>query len=260
MLDASGRQELLAHLKLRFNRWWDTGVGPAVPAFQRADLGYIASQLDAGKALTIVGPRQTGKTTLVRQLINSRLKVQEPETILYVQFDDRKLLDLTRSPLQDVLDVYEEFVLKEKLELTQRPVCLFLDEVQRLPSWQQVVKDLLAANPKLNIVATGSSTWLIKQSGQETLPWRQILYELYPLKFREFVALLLHESPVQGKLDRKLLTGIARSLREAFRLSAQERDLGIFEKAVHAALFDLAGVAPQLASFATKYLRVGGYP
>ena len=136
---------------------------------------------------TIRGPRQVGKTTLIKLQIHDFLYHEVPPwDILYYA------LDLVNNP-QEIVDVIETF---QKLTRTRRKgrCYIFLDEVTSVPNWQKAIKSLVDANKLKNctVIATGSQALNIKKD-TERLPGRRGTpsdnYDkiLLPMKFAEYV-------------------------------------------------------------------------
>jgi predicted AAA+ superfamily ATPase len=65
---------------------------------------------------------------------------------------------------------------------------LFIDEVHKYPAWTQSIKNLYDSCPKLQIIASGSSS-LDVTKGQYDLSRRSVVTELRGLSFREFLKL-----------------------------------------------------------------------
>ncbi|SOD82893.1 ATP-binding protein [Spirosoma fluviale] len=125
--------------------------------------------IDSNKIVILYGPRQVGKTTLIRELINElpykSLQVSADELLYQTVLSAR---DLTRMKL-----------LVEGYEL------LFIDEAQRIPDIGINLKILHDGLPKLKIVATGSSSFELANRTKEALTGRTWTYELFPISLGE---------------------------------------------------------------------------
>lgn len=113
------------------------------------------------------------------QMIDSLLKKVNPTQILFIPFDDPKLMDFDR-----ILDFYQSKILKAGLDKKQ--TYLFLDEVQYLKNWQYNVKKYYDRNYPIKFVISGSSATLIRK-GTESLMGRTVEEILLPFSFREFL-------------------------------------------------------------------------
>ncbi|GAG70719.1 unnamed protein product, partial [marine sediment metagenome] len=66
------RPELL-RIFHRWNPWWE-GISPRIPDFRRNAFVPLRKELGENKVTAIIGPRQTGKTTLMLQTITYMIK------------------------------------------------------------------------------------------------------------------------------------------------------------------------------------------
>jgi len=192
-------------------------------------------KLASGNVFTIRGPRQIGKTTLVKLIIKSLIEEGTNEKAIFyatcdVIIDHIELLELVRSYLEfaDSNNVREKFI--------------FLDEISGIENWQKAIK-LLVDLGELDctcLVLTGSHTLDIKY-GFERLPGRTGRhgkdYLLLPLTFREFVSLMRPD--------------ITTSIKPAASLSIA----AINEAANSSVPFDR-----ELKVLFNQYLAVGGFP
>lgn len=117
------------------------------------------------KSILLLGPRQVGKSTLVKSL--------QPD--LQINFsDERTLIDFAGQPSS----------LPDLLERTGAR-SIFIDEVQRLPSILNTVQALIDSDKKLKFYLTGSSARKLKRGGANLLPGRVINHSLGPVVARE---------------------------------------------------------------------------
>lgn len=123
------------------------------------------------------GPRQVGKTTLIKNMIKERLKNNDPETLFYFSAE-------SGYPLEQALREYLDFANTKKKTI-------FLDEVTTNEKWATKLKYLIDSGKISNndvVVITGSSSIDLK-SGAERLPGRSIEgreYFFYPYSFRDY--------------------------------------------------------------------------
>ncbi len=150
--------------------------------------------LDADNIYTLLGPRQIGKTTLMKLLIQKLLQSVPAEAVFFWNCDDlvdfRELEARIRTYLQQV----------KHLSLGKK--FLFLDEVSRVKQWQRAIKFLVDSGDLKSccVVVTGSHILDLKY-GAERLPGRvgkegkEIF--LFPLSFSEYVTLVAPHIPRQ---------------------------------------------------------------
>ena len=169
------------------NPWWRSGGAfrPEPPAYQRPALRGLAARLDAPRSLIEVlrGPRQVGKTTGIYQVVRDLLaRNVAPTDILFVRFDLELLRD-EPSSLRRVVRWFSETVRERPLE-DGAPAFLLLDEIHKLPWWNDEVKHLYDTFP-VRMLLTGSSSVLVARGGRESLAGRLFTTELPPFLFRE---------------------------------------------------------------------------
>lgn len=258
-MDAESEREMVRLLTNRFNKWW-IGQKIKVPEFKRRDFEYLIKKINDPKALILIGPRQVGKTTVVMQIIDTLLDEGiEPKRVMYVQLDDVELGMLSeKNLLIDILSAYQKNILMEDLNTIEKEVYLFLDEVQRVPDWAEQVKALNATNKKIHILATGSASFNISQKSKETLPGRQELFIMYPLKFADATA--LHASKFGTKLDIQKIGEMSYKLREKFVEGLNKKSFSEFFEECKTYYMGLAQSQTEISNAVSRYLSKGGYP
>ena len=86
-----------------------------------------------------------------------------------------------RSPDQ----IYEAFI--ENFDYDQnKPICLFLDEVQNVPEWGRFVHNFYD-NTNIKFIVSGSSSKILRTELSTLLIGRIIRLEIRPFSFREFL-------------------------------------------------------------------------
>lgn len=138
---------------------------------------------DTKKTIALVGPRRVGKTFYFLGLAKQfEEKGIEKERIVYVNFEDDRILPLKIGDLNDLVEAYFELYPENKKKET---IFLF-DEIQNINGWESFVRRLYdKENSK--IFVTGSSSKLLSKEIATALRGRTISYELFPLSFREFL-------------------------------------------------------------------------
>ncbi|MDI6737742.1 MAG: ATP-binding protein [Nanoarchaeota archaeon] len=127
--------------------------------------------------IAIVGLRRVGKTVLAKQILAG---LNEKENTFYFMFDEL----VTRNPavLEDLLDYYLKNIAKEGRKY------IFLDEVQKVDYWEDVLKRYYDTREDIKFVVTGSASLKIKKS-KESLAGRAFDFYMPLLTFREFIEL-----------------------------------------------------------------------
>ncbi len=125
--------------------------------------------LPAGRSAFLWGPRQTGKTTLLRQ--------QFPQSLWYDLLRTDLYLDLTRNPA-----LLREELLAAGEERLLHPV--IIDEAQKVPALLDEVH-WLVENAAMRFILSGSSARKLKRGNANLLGGRAWRYHLFPLTSRE---------------------------------------------------------------------------
>ena len=154
-------------------------------AFQRAQVATLLRRLaeEPSRIIALFGPRQTGKTTIVRQALG---KIERPSR--YVAVDEPKAPTFRLPPpaleagfaRPEVRDTEWLVLTWEKArDAAQRSptgFVLVLDEIQKIPRWSETVKGLWdadrAAGRLLHVVILGSSPLLMQSGLTESLAGR----------------------------------------------------------------------------------------
>jgi predicted AAA+ superfamily ATPase len=136
------------------------------------------------KATTIVGMRRAGKTWFCFQRMSDLLESGIPiERLLYINFEDERLLPFTAADFQAILETYFA-----KLPDFKKQRCyLFLDEPQRIAGWEKFVRRVLDTE-NVSLWVTGSSSRLLGSEIATALRGRSLSTEIFPFSFREFLS------------------------------------------------------------------------
>ncbi len=162
----------------KFNRHWTENV--TYPYEKKRDFfETLLSFKNKRQIIALTGLRRTGKTVLMKQLINQLVTEGTPRrNILYFSFDEAK------PPLDELLTEYKGAT---AVDLEKDNVYIFLDEVQKLDNWQNQVKTYYDNYENLKFFVTGSSTLFIKKKAEESLAGRVYVLELPVLTFKEYL-------------------------------------------------------------------------
>ena len=138
---------------------------------------------DTTKVISLIGPRRAGKTFYFYQLIYNLLKNNiDPTLILYINFEDDRILPLQSSDLNAILEAYYELY----PENIGKMLYLFFDEIQNVENWEVFIRRIDdTKNAKIYI--TGSSSKLLSQEIATSLRGRTLSYHMYTLGFEEFL-------------------------------------------------------------------------
>lgn len=157
----------------------------------RTIITRIQNQLQGEpKIIIIYGPRQSGKTTLIEQL----LKNEEHQAYLFFNGDDIRTQEL--FGIAD-LDRLKKVVGENKL--------IVIDEAQHISNIGLTLK-LLFDSLNIRIIASGSSSFDLANKINEPLTGRSVTFTLYPLSFIEAPKEALET--ISAKIEEFLLFGL----------------------------------------------------
>ncbi len=112
--------------------------------------------------ISVTGPRQSGKSTLLKYLFPN----------------------VPKYSLKDVN--VREFAEHDPVAfLHQHPGGMFIDEVQKVPQLLEYIQGIVDDNPDCQFLLTGSSNFELLHSLSESLPGRAGVYELLPMTYHE---------------------------------------------------------------------------
>ena len=128
-----------------------------------------------------VGIRRTGKSYMMYQQIKNLLeKGILPSEIVYVNFEDERLLEMSADDLNTILEIGLEIAGADC-----KPY-LFLDEIQNIAGWEKFVRRL--ADMKYHVNITGSNSRMLSSEITSTLDGRFLIVHIYPYSFAEYLS------------------------------------------------------------------------
>ena len=127
-----------------------------------------------------VGIRRTGKSYMIFQKVKNLIESGVPlDEILYVNFEDERLLEVTTEDLNLILEIGIEIAGEG------RKPYLFLDEIQNVNGWEKFVRRLADMKYKVNI--TGSNSKMLSHEIVSTLGGRFMIVQIFPYSFKEYL-------------------------------------------------------------------------
>jgi len=121
------------------------------------------------KAIMLIGARQTGKTTLIKNILAAR-----KEQIKYFNGDEADINDIFGSPtvikLQNIINGGR---------------IIFFDEAQKINNIGIIIKLIVDNISDVQVIASGSSSFELMNSLNEPLTGRKYEFHLYPLSYSE---------------------------------------------------------------------------
>ncbi|MBR6596332.1 MAG: ATP-binding protein [Paludibacteraceae bacterium] len=127
----------------------------------------------------LVGVRQAGKSYMLykraRQMMGKGCLLED---IIYINFDDERLMGMTADDFDLILQSYQSVY-------SGTPV-FFFDEIQNVEGWEHFARRL--ANKKYHVYITGSNAKMLSRDIQTVLGGRFLDALIYPYTFAEYLA------------------------------------------------------------------------
>lgn len=138
----------------------------------------IENRIDQEKIILLFGARQVGKTTLLKEIAS------EHDNYMWYNADDPEVQALFDNPSSVRLRNYFS---QHKL--------IIIDEAQQLPEIGKTLKRISDSMDDVQVIATGSSSFELRNHINEPLTRRKWEFYLYPLSFKELAqhTSLMHE-------------------------------------------------------------------
>ena len=140
---------------------------------------------EINKIISLVGSRRVGKTfyfhQLIQELIDDRV---DPTQIIYINFEDDRILPLKSRDLNTLLEAYYELY----PENTKKKLYLFFDEIQNINNWEIFIRRI-DDTKDAKVYVTGSSSGLLNREIATSLRGRTLAYYMFSLSFEEFLRL-----------------------------------------------------------------------
>jgi len=153
----------------------------------------IEKSLFKGKIIIIYGPRQVGKTTLVKQ-------IKEKNQI------DSAYFNCDEPDVREALSNKTSTELNEFLNLKKNTLVV-LDEAQRVKNIGITLKLIVDNFPETQIIATGSSSFDLANEISEPLTGRKNEFFLYPFSLEE-LGQIYSEIEIDRLLENRMIFGM----------------------------------------------------
>ena len=165
----------------------------------------IAKHLSKKEFTILIGPRQIGKSTMLKQMHDD----------LQLKGESVYFLNLDRKDILDDLNLNPENIFKScPLEIGKK-IIVFIDEIQYLDDATNFLKLLFDEySPRLKIVATGSSAFYIDKQFTDSLVGRKKIFQMGTLDFQEFLHFKNRDDLAQ-EVSKMKSKKIARSINES---------------------------------------------
>jgi predicted AAA+ superfamily ATPase len=136
--------------------------------YQRILQENILKRVGKGKAIIIIGPRQVGKTTLIKNILKEK-------EFIFLDGDNPKIRSMLTEPDTEQI---KNILGKNKF--------VFIDEAQRISGIGLTMKIITDQFKNVQLFASGSSSFDLSNKLNEPLTGRKWEYQLYPISWEEF--------------------------------------------------------------------------
>ncbi len=177
--------------------------------YERAQKSTLLARLSEQpeRLIVVTGPRQTGKTTIVGQVLN---QIDRPHLYLTVDEPDPGTLPPVPGPEVNIVPFRDEPLLRPADERdsrwlvrhweqarmdadrSERGFVLAIDEIQKIPNWSETVKGLWDADRRhgrpLHVILLGSAPLLMQKGMSESLAGRYETLDVTHWSFAEMSA------------------------------------------------------------------------
>ena len=138
--------------------------------------------MERREVLVLKGIRRSGKSTIIKQLIHKLLQNgTTKEQILYINLEDYGFADDLNLKLFDI--IFDEY---KKYTKNKKRTYFFIDEVQKLTSWEKWIRTKYDLEENIKFIVTGSSASLLSKELSTLLTGRNLSFTIMPLSFKEY--------------------------------------------------------------------------
>lgn len=190
----------------------------------------VQQALQRGKSIILLGPRQTGKTTFIKQEINPDISYSFAKASIRQRYEQNPVLF--------------EREIEEQVKSYAKPPIIFIDEVQKVPRVMDIVQNIID-NQLAHFILTGSSARKLKRGNEiNLLPGRVVSLNMTPLLYDEIpqIPYQLEDFLLYGSLpgiitetnvnlrETDLYSYVTTYLEEEVRAEALVRNVGSFHR------------------------------
>lgn len=150
----------------------------------------IKQAISTNQIVIISGVRRCGKSSLL-YLLKEEMRLNE-EDYCYFNFDDERII----PDIQLLEKIYNLH-----LEIYGKTPVLFFDEIQNISGWEKFINRM--HEQQIKIFVTGSNANLLSSEIATSLTGRNIILELYPFSFNEYLRLNEQEFNIDRLSSRK---------------------------------------------------------
>ncbi len=134
-------------------------------------IGQLNEYIGKGKAIILIGARQVGKTTVLKDLFGTK------ENVMWLNADE-----------PDVRNLFDNVTSTRLRAIFRDNNIVVIDEAQRISDVGVKLKLITDQMPDIQLVATGSSSFELANRTNEPLTGRKWEFQMFPLTFSELVS------------------------------------------------------------------------
>ncbi len=142
-----------------------------MPEINRQIFKDLKNDFFKGKIIVLLGARQVGKSTLIKMLIQST-----SEEVLWLDGENSDVHLLLKNPNSERL-----------LQIAGKHKIIVIDEAQKIENVGSILKLFADYHKEIQVIASGSSAFELRNSLNEPLTGRKFEFNLFPISFQEMV-------------------------------------------------------------------------
>jgi predicted AAA+ superfamily ATPase len=163
----------------------------------------LIEQFNKGKAIVVVGPRQVGKSTLIKEILSQK-------DYLFLDGDDFSVQQQLAEPNTTYI---RRWIGDKKI--------VFIDEAQRIKNIGITAKIIIDQCKEVQLILSGSSAFELNNEINEPLTGRKWEYNLYPISMQELET-TLGFLEVNKQLEQRIIYGM---YPDALNYAGKEREV-----------------------------------
>lgn len=222
-----------------------------VPEHKRGEFQHLKKALADKQITAIIGPRRVGKSVLIQQLIKDLLDGKVPsKRILFAQLDEPRFENEGSLLIGKILETYFKHILGRSPQDLEGKVFVFLDEVQSMEKWSEVLKSYYDRDYRIKFVVSGSSAAGITRGSSESLAGRVSINLVLTLRFADYLGF----RGVDGDFD-----GVGMKLRHKIRDALDANDPELLWSNLKGFSAGLVPTQHRIETLLGEYMVKGGY-